>query len=159
MTMPVAEGGQTKSGPNWLMIGGAAAGIIGLILILKSGSSSTTAAGTSINAALGSIQEQNMNLLGQQSKDTAAISGQISDMEKTLQDELNALNGNVIISSQATQTLQQAFWARQMADYTYMEAGPSDPRVQQWIDYANKLFSQYQTESGNVTSDIGAPAN
>jgi len=47
------------------MVIGAIAGIVGLVLLLKnSGGGGTTAAGTSINAALGSIQEENMNLLG-----------------------------------------------------------------------------------------------
>jgi hypothetical protein len=48
------------------MVVGAVAGVAGLLLLLKSGGGGggTTAAGTSINAALGSIQEENMNLLG-----------------------------------------------------------------------------------------------
>jgi hypothetical protein len=51
--------------PGWVMIAGAVAGVVGLLLLLKGqGSGGTTAAGTSINAALGSIQEENMNLLG-----------------------------------------------------------------------------------------------
>jgi hypothetical protein len=51
--------------PSWVMIAGAVAGVVGLLLLLKGqNSGGTTAAGTSINAALGSIQEENMNLLG-----------------------------------------------------------------------------------------------
>lgn len=52
--------------PSWVMVVGAVAGIVGVVLLLKGqgGSGGTTAAGTSINAALGSIQEENMNLLG-----------------------------------------------------------------------------------------------
>jgi len=47
------------------MVIGAVAGVVGLVLLLKnSGGNGTVAAGTSINAALGSIQEENMNLLG-----------------------------------------------------------------------------------------------
>lgn len=61
-------GGQTASKgiPQWVMIVGSVAGVVGLILLLKGsgGGGGTTAAGTSINAALGSIQEENMNLLG-----------------------------------------------------------------------------------------------
>lgn len=50
---------------NWLLIAGAVAGVAGLFLLLKNqGNQGTVAAGTSINAALGSIQEENMNLLG-----------------------------------------------------------------------------------------------
>jgi hypothetical protein len=59
------QGGGGKGIPGWVMIAGAVAGIAGLALLLKgSGGGGTTAAGTSINAALGSIQEENMNLLG-----------------------------------------------------------------------------------------------
>jgi hypothetical protein len=58
-------GGGGSSIPNWVMIVGAAAGVLGLVILLKGqGGGGTTAAGTSINAALGSIQEENMNLLG-----------------------------------------------------------------------------------------------
>jgi len=58
-------GGASKSIPGWVMIVGAVAGVVGLVILLKGqGSQGTTAAGTSINAALGSIQEENMNLLG-----------------------------------------------------------------------------------------------
>lgn len=57
-------GGEHKGVPGWVMIVGAVAGVAGLALLVKGGGSGTTAAGTSINAALGSIQEENMNLLG-----------------------------------------------------------------------------------------------
>lgn len=55
-----------KGIPQWLMVVGAVAGIAGVVLLLRQGGGGggTTAAGTSINAALGSIQEENMNLLG-----------------------------------------------------------------------------------------------
>jgi hypothetical protein len=58
------SGGGSKI-PSGVMLIGAVAGIVGLVLLLRnSGGGGTTAAGTSINAALGSIQEENMNLLG-----------------------------------------------------------------------------------------------
>jgi hypothetical protein len=57
-------GGSSKGVPGWVMVVGAIAGVAGLALLLKGSGSGTTAAGTSINAALGSIQEENMNLLG-----------------------------------------------------------------------------------------------
>lgn len=64
LEMPGSQG-QSKGIPSWIMLVGAVAGIAGLALLLKgSGGGGTTAAGTSINAALGSIQEENMNLLG-----------------------------------------------------------------------------------------------
>lgn len=55
--------------PPWLLVGGAIAGVLGLILLLTRNSGGTTAAGSSINAALGSLQEQQLQLAGQQSKD------------------------------------------------------------------------------------------
>lgn len=60
------SGGGGKGIPQWIMVVGAVAGIVGVVLLLKNsgGGGGTTAAGTSINAALGSIQEENMNLLG-----------------------------------------------------------------------------------------------
>lgn len=64
--MPQAGGG-SKGVPSWVMVVGAVAGVAGLVLLLKNsggGGGGTVAAGTSINAALGSIQEENMNLLG-----------------------------------------------------------------------------------------------
>lgn len=64
LEMPGSSG--SKGVPGWLMVVGAVAGVAGLVLLLKGsgGGGGTTAAGTSINAALGSIQEENMNLLG-----------------------------------------------------------------------------------------------
>lgn len=61
-----APPGGSKGIPQWIMVVGAVAGIVGVVILLKGsgGGGGTTAAGTSINAALGSIQEENMNLLG-----------------------------------------------------------------------------------------------
>lgn len=66
-TLEMPGQSSSKGGvPSWIMVVGAVAGVAGLVLLLKSGGGGggTTAAGTSINAALGSIQEENMNLLG-----------------------------------------------------------------------------------------------
>jgi len=58
-------GGKSKGPPTWLLIGGAGVGIIAIVvLISRNTGGSTTAGATSIPAALGSIQEENMNLLG-----------------------------------------------------------------------------------------------
>lgn len=80
-------GGSSGGGgiPQWVMVVGAVAGIAGLLLLLKNqGGGGTVAAGTSINAALGSIQEENMNLLGttqagfmQTGQQIAGLSGQM----------------------------------------------------------------------------------
>ena len=77
-------GGSNK----WLLWVGAGAGVLGLIYLITRGSGSgTTAAGTSINAALGSLQNEQQNLLGtvqagtqQLGSQVAGVSGQVSDV-------------------------------------------------------------------------------
>lgn len=55
-----------SKGPNWMLIGTGAAVVLGVITLLsKNSGGGTTAAGTSINAALGSLQEEQMNTQGQ----------------------------------------------------------------------------------------------
>jgi hypothetical protein len=94
--LPVAEGGRASGGgglgSHWMLIAGiAGVGVVAILLTKGGGSSSgTTAAGTSINAALGSIQEQNLNLMGQLGASTAALSSQATDYHNS---ELAALSG------------------------------------------------------------------
>lgn len=105
--LPVAEGGRASGGggvmSHWPLIAGVAGVGVVLILITRGSSSSTgntTAAGTSINAALGSIQEQNLNLMGQLGASTAALSSQATDYHTS---ELAAMSGmQDAISSQIT---------------------------------------------------------
>lgn len=83
-----------KGPPKWLMIGGAVAGVLGLVVLISRNSSNntaTTAAGTSINAALGSLQEEQMNLLGTvqagamaNTANFQATGGQLTDMQNTI---------------------------------------------------------------------------
>ena len=100
--LPVAEGGRPGGGGGlWLVIG-AIAGVGTLVFLIvssKGSSSGTTAAGTSINAALGSIQEQQLNMMGQLGASTAALSTQMSDFQDStlaqltgMQDSLTAQN-------------------------------------------------------------------
>lgn len=64
MNPPTVTGG--SKGPNWMLIGAAGAVGLGLLALLTSkGSGGTTAGATSINAALGSLQEEQMNTQGQ----------------------------------------------------------------------------------------------
>lgn len=64
MNPPTVTGG--SKGPNWMLIGAAGAVGLGLLALLSSKSSGgTTAGATSINAALGSLQEEQMNTQGQ----------------------------------------------------------------------------------------------
>lgn len=64
MNPPTQTGGDKKA--NWFLIAAGGASILGLIAFLsKNQSGGTTAAGTSINAALGSLQEEQLNTQGQ----------------------------------------------------------------------------------------------
>lgn len=93
--LPVAEGGRGGGGGGgiltnkWVIIGGVA-GVGTLIILMSKGGGSSTAAGTSINAALGSIQEQNLNIMGQVGAGVAALSSQATDYHKS---ELAAMSG------------------------------------------------------------------
>jgi hypothetical protein len=95
-SMPVAEGGRARGNtkPNWLLLGGLGVGAVILILMFTRGSGSTdtegktTAAGTSINAALGDIQFENMQ-----------IQGHIGETEQRLRQQMDA-NTNSILAGQ-----------------------------------------------------------
>lgn len=175
--LPVAEGGRPGGGGgnHWLIIGAVAGVGTLLFLMFKGGGSSsgTTAAGTSINAALGSIQEQNLNLMGQLGSSTTAIQTQISgmsdqmtkqftdldahltDMNNQLSGELNDVNANQILIAQAQSVMQSAIAARQYADFTVIEAGPNDPRVKQWIDYSMQLVQKFNDIMATVKGTVG----
>jgi len=93
--LPVAEGGRPGGGgSHWLAIGAIAGVGTLLFLMFKGGGSSTngktTAAGTSINAALGSIQEQQLNMMGQLGAGINTLSTQASDYN---QSQLAAMSG------------------------------------------------------------------
>lgn len=93
------DGGGSSGSNKWLLWIGAGAGVLGLIYLLTRGSGGgTTAAGTSINAALGSLQNEQQNLLGtvqagtqQIGTQVAGVSGQassIASMEQQTQDQM-----------------------------------------------------------------------
>jgi len=120
--LPAAEGGETGrggGGPNWLLIGGiGVGGLILLMMMAKGGGGGTTAAGTSINAALGSLQEQALNIMGQvgQSRSDILAAGaantttitdaiaaaqqqihdQMAGMDSALSGELDAVNQSIV---------------------------------------------------------------
>lgn len=79
---PVLPRDASGNVPKWVVYGGALAGVVGLVVLLRKQQSGTTgstvAAGTSINAALGSLQEQTLNIQGDLSKVQAAQSQQIA---------------------------------------------------------------------------------
>src|SRR5215471_1375024 len=112
-SLPLAEGGrQRSSGPNWLLIGGV--GVVGVVLVLfvagkgSQGTTGTTSGMTSINAALGSIQEENLNTIGLVGKSRqdildALASGNAQIMqdaqthENNINGELQTISDNVIL--------------------------------------------------------------
>jgi hypothetical protein len=125
------SGPKTKGPPSWMLIGGAIAGGLGLLVLVtrNSGGSSgsTTSAGTSINAALGSLQEEQMNLLGTvqagaiaNQANFASTQGQIADSTKQILDgitnqgaatqaqiqgAINTINANTNSSNQGVQSV------------------------------------------------------
>jgi hypothetical protein len=88
----VFAGPKGKGPPTWLIIGGVGVGVLALVMVVsKGGSGGTTAAGASINAGLGSIQEAQQNLLGtvqsgqlQNNANFASLGGQLTDTQTTI---------------------------------------------------------------------------
>lgn len=80
---------------NWLYVGGGIVGAIILIYLLNKNNSSksgTVAAGTSINAALGSLEESALNLQGAQSFAQNSIDTLQSTQNKSFAD----VNSNIV---------------------------------------------------------------
>jgi hypothetical protein len=129
--------------PKWMLWGGAAASILGLVVFLskqQSGVGSTVAAGTSINAALGSLQEQLLQTQGeigttaaQQNTNLAAVSTQIQS------------------DAAGTQQAIQAATNENMANFTAILAGGGDSRVAAW-----EQASGASTTQSNASFDAGA---
>lgn len=100
-TLPLAEGGRAGGGgiPKWVLIGGAGLGVVVLVLILSqsssSGSGGTTAAGTSINAALGSIQEENLNTLGMLGAGFQNVSSMFGDTQTQIGTGFTSLGSQI----------------------------------------------------------------
>lgn len=129
LEMP-AGGTPSKGIPQSVMVLGAVAGIVGLVLLLKNqGGGGTTAAGSSINAALGSIQEENMNLLGTTQAGFMQTSQQIA-----------------------------ALGSQDMANYTQMSnqitsnfADLNTKEAQYWADNNTRISSGFSNLSGQLT--------
>lgn len=98
--------------PQGVMIVGAIAGVVGLFLLLKnSGGGGTTAAGTSINAALGSIQEENMNLLGTTQAGFMQTSQQISALSTQDMANYTQLSDSITGNFADLNSQQAKYWA------------------------------------------------
>ena len=152
--LPVAEGGRPGAkggGVNWVMIGGIA-GVGALVLMFMSkngGAQGTTAAGTSINAALGSIQEQNLNIMGL-----------VGQAEQNLLAQLGAVNENVIAGNGAVMeqsglatTLNYYLQAYYYGQQQYAQTGNAA-----WNTWSQQFLDAISNESyaGAVT---GNPPN
>jgi hypothetical protein len=152
--LPIAEGGRpgAKGGSHWLIIG-AVAGIGTLAVLLlgnKGGTTGTTAAGTSINAALGSLQEQQLNVLGA-----------VGASEQRLTHELGNVNNNVIAGQQLDISQTSALYIGQnvMAARILQQessARGDQPNTQYWTDYLNEMIPYFDTLFGHATT---MPAN
>lgn len=139
------------------MVVGAVAGVVGLVLLLKGsgGGGGTTAAGTSINAALGSIEEENMNLLGTTQTGFANLSNQmaggfantnqnITTGFLNTQNQLGAIGTDVQTGNQQSLSIIQGLFK----NYAIQNFGysPTNPSQQldlptNWIDYQMFLWN------------------
>lgn len=183
--LPVAEGGRggggKSGGSHWLVIGAiAGVGTLAVLLLQRGGGGTegkTTAAGTSINAALGSIQEQNLNLMGQLGASTnllstqadqynqstlAALSGMqnalsdqmtgidthIGDVDANLSGQLHDINGNVISNGQSIR--QVGGWVSQVGNMV-STFGAQQAGFNQWLTASlAALYHQGDVISGQV---------
>src|SRR5215831_2096269 len=154
--------GPSKGPPPWLIIGGVGAVVIGVILLTRSGGGGTTAAGASINAGLGSLQEEQMNLLGTvqagqlaNNANFTSIGGQIADTQKAILDAINA---------QGTQTGQQI---QNAIDNVNQNTNAQNQSVMGALaDALSRLLSgqqqitqTVQSESQTIQSQVGGVAS
>jgi len=150
--MPGSSGGGGKI-PQGVMIIGAIAGIVGLVLLLKGsgGGGGTTAAGTSINAALGSIEEENMNLLGT----TQAGFMQTSQQMSALSNQQTTYYGNL------WNEIGSGFSAQQgqiSSGFAAMNTNDLEQMQKDFVDYATRTFG-YQATLGGGAPALRLPQN
>lgn len=89
LELPV--GSQHKEVPQWLIVVGAVAGIVGVVLLVKNQGQGTVAAGSSINASLGSLAQQQQQIESDISMSSAQQAGALANMSNAT----NALGTNV----------------------------------------------------------------
>lgn len=153
------SGPKGKGPPGWLMVGGAIAGVLGLVVLVtrNSGgsSSSTTSAGTSINAALGSLQEEQMNLLGTVQAGAIANQNNFSSTQGQIADSTAQILQSVTDQGAATKAQIQGAVNTINANTNSSNQG----NMAILTDYLNKLMgsesnilSQVQAVNENVTN-------
>jgi len=89
----------------------------------------------------------------QSAQSTAYYNGILQNMlnyYNSLGSQLNGINGNIVNMSQGLSTKMDADVARQFADFTYLEAGPSDPRIGQWIALSQNAGNQAAAQLAKV---------
>jgi hypothetical protein len=168
LEMPGAPSGGKKGIPDWVIVVGAVAGIAGVVLLLRQGggsSSSTVAAGTSINAALGSIQEENMNLLGttqagfmqtgqQIASGFSATSQQIGGVQSQELADFTSLTNQVTGASNQEQSDAAANIAAVNSGFTNLGTGLSNlsAQVQGYQQTNAASFQNINTLLGNLST-------
>jgi hypothetical protein len=137
----------SKGIPQWVMIVGAVAGVVGLIVLLKNqggGSPGTVAAGTSINAALGSIQEENMNLLGTTQAGFMQTGQQITGLSGQIESGFSNTNAAMTGGFADTQGMITSGFLN-----TQGQIGSLGSQIGSWFSNTNGLI-------GNLQHDIDA---
>lgn len=167
--LPTAEGGApAKKGgiPTWMLLAGAGVGVVVLILLISqgggggSGAPATTAAGTSINAALGSIQEEQLNTMGQMGVgfqnvstmfgDTQTQIGQgFTDLTNNMSDQFGATN-NLITSGFAQQSQQMDTGFNRI----YGQVAGVSNQIGSVSDQVNSLDSTLNQEMQQINTGI-----
>jgi len=176
LEMP-GSSGSSGGVPSWLIVVGAVAGVVGVVMLLKGsgGGGGTTAAGTSINAALGSIQEENMNLLGttqagfmQTSNQLTAgftgLSGQVTSASQ--QEAADAANTQALISGGFTNLqggitqlgTQMTGLSSQVQGYQQLNAA-SFQGINQTLTSLTQLEQTGQTNSAQYAQNLGSLMN
>src|SRR5215469_3773545 len=149
--------------PSWLIIGGVGVGAIAIVMLAtKNSGGGTTAAGASINAGLGSLQEEQMNLLGTVQAGAAANNANFSSLSGQLQDVQTSILG--AISDQGTLTGQQIQNAvdnvnqNTNADNQSVMSGLADA-LSKILSGQQQITSTVESQSQTIQGEIGGVAS
>lgn len=151
--------------PTWAaVVTLGAAGVVGYLIFFKNAGGGSSSSGSTYSAqglavmqnpdesATMALQNQELSLLGNQFNTFATSLGNMQTSVdtgnanndayyKSLMANLTNYANALFSQGQSTQTQVAANVNRQFADFTYLEAGPSDPRIQQWIEQASRMYA------------------
>jgi len=146
--------------PTWLLIGGAGVGILAIIMLVTKGSggSGTTAAGASINAALGSIQDENQNLLGTVQAGALANMTNFQGVNSNLTSGFNTISGTLASNQQDLLTRFDTVDQNQALILSSVVEGVV-PKLNQIIDLQNQLKISTGQDAVNLSGQIAAMQN